>query len=218
MEVRQLEFTVLQLTQQIHELLAATQSILQGKLPIDLRNPTMLHNIWWNVSLNLPENYELVAGTSSENIHLYYNLKYWGQGKVKRPGTGKCSSEHFTLHKLIVLPTRILENKFIAYEHDYDYLALSFNQRDFALLKEDDLKSCSTGTLAVCPINVPLYDAKVLACEAELFFQMSGETPACRKKLLLRHSTPTMHRHGIMWFYHFSEQRQVYAVQRDLAG
>jgi hypothetical protein len=59
-----------------------------------------------------------------------------GQGKVKRPGTGKCASQHFTLHKLIVLPTRILENKFIAYDHDYDYLALSFNQRDFALIRK----------------------------------------------------------------------------------
>jgi hypothetical protein len=83
-----------------------------------------------------------------------------------------------------------LENKFIAYEHDYDYLALSFNQRDFALLKEDDLKSCNTGNLTVCTINVPLYDAKVPACEAELFFQMSGEKTACGRKLLLHHRTP----------------------------
>jgi len=102
-----------------------------------------------------------------------------GQGKVKRPGTGKWESQHFTLHKLIVLPTRILENNFIAYFHDYDYLALSFNQRDFALLKEDDLKSCSTVILTVCPINDPLYHAKVFACEAEFFFQMSGKTTAC---------------------------------------
>jgi len=101
-----------------------------------------------------------------------------------------------------------LENKFIVYEHDYDYLALSFNQRNFTLLKEDDLKSCSTGILTVCPINVPLYDAKVPACEANLFFQMSGEKTACRRKLL-HHTTPTMHRHGTMWFYHFPEQRSV---------
>ena len=74
MAVRQLEFAVLQLTQQIDELLAATQSILQGKLPIALVKPTILNNILRNVTLNLPENYELVAGTSRENIHLYYDL------------------------------------------------------------------------------------------------------------------------------------------------
>ena len=164
MAVRQLEFAVLQLTQQIDELLAATQSILQGKLPIALVKPTILNNILRNVTLNLPENYELVAGTFWENIHIYYDLiKVLVLGNVRGINmlmiiTMKPASQHFTLQKLIVLPTRILENKFIAYDHDYDYLVLSFHQRDFALLKEDDLKSCSTGILTVCPINVPLYD------------------------------------------------------------
>jgi hypothetical protein len=112
-----------------------------------------------------------------------------GQGKVKHPRIGKCKNQHFTLHKLIVLPTRILENKFIAYEHDYDYLALSFNQRDFALLKEADLKSYSTSILTVCPINVPLYDAKVPACKVELFFQMLGE----KKCLQEETASPSQH-------------------------
>jgi glutamate synthase domain-containing protein 2 len=67
----------------------------------------------------------------------------------------------------------------MVYEHDYDYLALSFNQCDFVLLKECNLKSCSTGILTMFSINVPLYDAKLSACEAELFFQMSGKTTAC---------------------------------------
>jgi len=70
----QLEFEVLQLIQQIDELLTVVQSILQGKLPIPLVNPTILHNILRNVSLNLTENYELVAATKWENIHLYYDL------------------------------------------------------------------------------------------------------------------------------------------------
>jgi hypothetical protein len=112
----------------------------------------------------------------------------------------KTASNHFTLHRVIVLPTRILENMFIAYEHDYDYLALSFNQRDFALLKEADLKTCRTGILTVCPINIPLYDAKVPACDAELFFQTSGEKSACMRKLLLHYSTLIMYRYGTMWF------------------
>ena len=82
----------------------------------------------------------------------------------------KTTSQHFALHKLIVLPTRVSENKFIEIVHYFAYFALSFNQRDFALLKEAYLQLCSAGTLTVCPFNVPLYDAKVPACEAELFF------------------------------------------------
>ena len=52
--VRQLEFAVLQFTQHIDELLTAAQNILQGKLPIALITPTILHNILRNVSLTLP--------------------------------------------------------------------------------------------------------------------------------------------------------------------
>jgi len=176
MAVGQLELAILQLTQQIDELLTAAQNILQGKLPTALINPTILHNILRNVSLTLPENYELAAGTKQENVHLYYDLV-----KVSMLGSAngvnmlmaitlKTASKHFTLHKLIVLPTRVSENKFIEYVHDFAYMALSFNQRDFALLKQADLQICSAGILTVCPINVPLYDAKVPACEAELFF------------------------------------------------
>ena len=61
----------------------------------------------------------------------------------------KTSSQHFTLHKLIVLPTRVSESKFIEYVHDFTYLALSFNQRDFALLREADRLHCSTGMLTI---------------------------------------------------------------------
>ena len=121
----------------------------------------------------------------------------------------KTASQHFTLHKLIVLPTRIAESKFIKYEHDFTYLALSFNQRDFALLKEADLRQCSTGMLTVCPLSVPLYDSKMPACEAQLYYQMSGEKPACRRRLLINHRTPILYRQGTSWFFHFPDKRHV---------
>jgi hypothetical protein len=58
---RQFEFALLQLTQQIDEMLAAVQQILLEKLPITIVNPKFLHNILRNISLCLPENYELAA-------------------------------------------------------------------------------------------------------------------------------------------------------------
>ena len=56
MSVRQLEFSLLQLMQQVDELLAAIQSIMGGRLPMTLVNPLFLHNILRNVSLQLSEN------------------------------------------------------------------------------------------------------------------------------------------------------------------
>jgi len=62
MAVRQLEFPILQLERQVDEL-AAVQYALSGKLPITLINPETLRGILCNISLHLPENYELATGT-----------------------------------------------------------------------------------------------------------------------------------------------------------
>ena len=134
-----------------------------------------------NVSLHLPENYELVAGTKWENIHLYYDLV-----KVAMLGNShniqmimripfRTANQNFTLHKLIVLPTRKSKDKFIKFYPDFSYFGLSFSQRDYILLKATDLQQCTRGSLVVCPANVALYDAQSLICEGRLFFQTTGD-------------------------------------------
>jgi hypothetical protein len=50
MAVRQLEFSLLQLTQLIDSLLAAVQCVLHGKLPLSLIGPSILQGILRNVS------------------------------------------------------------------------------------------------------------------------------------------------------------------------
>jgi hypothetical protein len=62
MIIRQLEFAILKLTQQINDIMDAMQYVLLCKLPINLLNPVTLYNILKNVSLRLPEGYELIAG------------------------------------------------------------------------------------------------------------------------------------------------------------
>ena len=57
MVIRQLEFALLQLTQQLIELMDAISYILLGKIPVNLLNPTTMHNILRNVSFHLPESY-----------------------------------------------------------------------------------------------------------------------------------------------------------------
>lgn len=76
MAVRQFEFALLQLMQQIDGLLAAAHRMLQGKLPRTLISPTTLHDILRNVSFHLPDNYELVAVSllSFSRIFLFWTL------------------------------------------------------------------------------------------------------------------------------------------------
>ena len=121
---------MLQLTQQICELVATVQYVLQGKLPINAIDPTTLHNILRNVSLNLPANYELIAGNKLESIHLYYELaEVAAVGDVHRVKliiyvNLKTANRHFVLYRTVALPTRISEDKFVKYVFDYPYFGL----------------------------------------------------------------------------------------------
>jgi hypothetical protein len=60
---------LLQLTLQRDELNMAFQSTLSEKLSIAIIKPNVLHNILRNISLLLPENYELLAENKIKNIH-----------------------------------------------------------------------------------------------------------------------------------------------------
>ena len=92
-----------------------------GKLPVNLINPTTLHNILKGVSFQLPENYELIAGARIENIHLYYDL-------ITVAATGdahhikiifnvplKTANRQFVLYKILALPTRTFNDTFNIY-------------------------------------------------------------------------------------------------------
>ena len=66
--IREMEFSILRLTQQLDGLINAIQFMIIRKLPVNLINHIMLHRILKNVSFNLPDSYDLVAGTRVENI------------------------------------------------------------------------------------------------------------------------------------------------------
>jgi len=65
---------LLQMIDQFDGLLGAVQSVLLSKLPISLINPTTLQGILRNISLQLPEGYDLIVGTRTDRLYLYYEL------------------------------------------------------------------------------------------------------------------------------------------------
>ena len=155
--LRELEFTLLHLIQRVDELFAAIQHAIKGKLYVNLINPTTLHNILRNVSLHLPEGYELITGTRAENIHLHYNLitvTVLGNVhsvKIVIHVPLKTVDRHFTIYKLFVFSTRISDNKFVKYCTEFPYFGLSDNQHDFTLLTEAGLSHCKINGITVCP-------------------------------------------------------------------
>jgi len=70
------------------------------------------------------------------------------------------------------MPKRVSEEKLIKYLPAFSYFGLSVGRRDYILLSAADLMQCTTGRIAVYPINTVLYDVQSLTCEAELFSRM----------------------------------------------
>jgi len=73
LHIRQLEYSMLAV-QQIGELFSSVQYAILGMLPVSLVTPVTLLSILTNISLNLPDNYELVARTKFQDIQIYCEL------------------------------------------------------------------------------------------------------------------------------------------------
>jgi len=110
--------------QQVSDLISAVQSVLQGKMPMNLINLTTLQHILRNVSTHLPEGYELIASPRSDDIYLYYELVSVAlignsHGIKIIVNVPLKTDQHFTLHKIIVLPSRVSGYTFARYSVDY---------------------------------------------------------------------------------------------------
>ena len=139
-----------------------------------------MHSTLTKISLNLPDNYELVAGTKLQDVHLYYELvsialvgnAHGVQLVISVPL--KTAAQLFTLFKILVFPRRLSPDSFLKYQLDYHYFGLAVDRRDYTLFTEADLQLCTTSSVTLCPAKVPLYHSQVLTCEGSLFFQNSN--------------------------------------------
>jgi hypothetical protein len=126
--------------------------------------------------LRLPEGYELIAGTTVENIHLYYDLT--AVSIVANTHcinlllhiTLKSANCHFTLFKVITLPTLISPNKFAQYIVDYSYFGLQISQHANLMLTETDYSHSKKGSITICPADTTVYSAQTVTCLYSLFF------------------------------------------------
>jgi len=204
----QLEFSILQLTQRLDELTNAIQYVVMGSLPANLINPTTLYNILKKVSFHLPENYELIAGTRVENINFYYKFvkaaaianSHYITIILNMPM--KTAGRHFVLHRIITLPTRILNDTFVLYLPELPYFGIDNIQRNYILFTQAELSYCSINSISTCPAHIPIFNNRLISCESSLFFQTADSHNLCQRKILLKHTTPLLYRYGSSWIFH----------------
>ena len=213
----QLEFALLRLIQQMDELFNAIQSAIQGRLSISLITTTILLNIIKNVSLQLPDGYELIAGIRAENVHLYYELakvltaatshRIKLMVSVRLMSTDRC----FTLYKIVTLTEYISPKRFVQYLIHYSYIVIHGNQLDYLLFTEEQYKHCNRGSIVICPIHTAIHNAQTLSCEFRLYLQHSENYQLCQRKLMIHQQSPLLQRHGAYWVYYFPEERKITA-------
>jgi hypothetical protein len=203
------------MAQQVDDLLGAVQSVLHGKLPIRFINPIVLQHILRNVSLHLPEECELVAGTRMDNIHLYYEV-----ATVTLVGNAhgikvivnvplKTASQRFTLYKIIVLPSRMSDYNFVKYVTEFSYFVLDESHRDYILLTEAHRIRCTKSSITLCPADIAIYNAQTVTCVSSLFFQDTSSKKLCRRNFIFDYRHPTLQRNRQHWLYHLSKKCQV---------
>jgi hypothetical protein len=177
MVIRQLEFAILQLTQQITDIIDAMKCVLLGKLPLKLLNPITLHKVLKNVSLHLQDGYELIVGNKIENVHLYYEMRkvaIFGDAhhaKLILEIPLSSANHRFSLYRVIALPTRIFNDTYAQYMLDYSYFGIDNIQRNYILMTDADFRLCTEKGITVCSANRAIYSTRVINCEMSLYFQ-----------------------------------------------
>jgi hypothetical protein len=177
-----------------------------------------------NVTLHLPEGYELIVGTRTENVHIYYEL-----AKVPLVAnarsiklivgvTLKTTNFHFDLYRIVLLPQCITLNKHIRYSIDYPYFAIQHSKRDYLLFMETDYSCCYRGSVTICPSNVPIFSAQTKTCEMSLYFQMSAPYSLCCRQLIYDPQVPVFQKSGTLWIYYFSVPHPVTLQCRNVSG
>jgi len=57
-------------------------------------------------------------------------------------------------------------------------------------------------SVSICPSHIPIFNNRLVSCESSSFFQAADSRNLCQRKILLKHTTPLLHRYGSSWIFH----------------
>jgi hypothetical protein len=100
----------------------ALQYVQLGKIPLTLISPSMLRDMWQNVSLVLPGGYDLIISLRPNNVFMYYEmiqaamLADLHSLKLLMTIPLKTMNVQFTLYRMVLFPVRLLNHSFVQFE------------------------------------------------------------------------------------------------------
>ena len=183
-----------------------------------------LYDILNNVTLNLPEGYELAMGTKYHSLPWYVKharaalladsnnfmiIMYFPLTTVNRK---------YELYQMFAFPSRILNSTYASFQLDGNYLAISVLQQTYVSLTESDLSQCEGDMMKICPVNRAVSSTRSDICELTLYFQRQNVREVCYRTISARMPSPTLQRQGSVVVYYLPEARNAYFRCRDSQG
>jgi hypothetical protein len=214
--IRGLEFALTQLQISIDEFIDGIQYVMIGRVPVNLIGPVMLQEMLKNVSLALPDGYELAIGLSPNQVYKHYEviqtamLADTHSFKLVLNVPLKTIGRQFELYRMVVLPTRILNNTYAQYDIGKDYLAINLLQRTHLTLTEADVTECKGEQIMICPANRAVYNSETDSCAWSLYLQFARAREVCRRTVTTRRVIPRLERHGSLVLYYLTEPTRLH--------
>jgi hypothetical protein len=205
--IRELEFALIQAEIHIDELMTVLQSIMIGKIPVNLITPRILQNIIKNVSLSLPDGYDLVAGSEFGQMKWYYELI---QVNMMTSSRGfimilsiplKDEHRRYEVYRMHSLFSKLSHQIFVRYNIAYDYFAMNVPQRTNFAMTESELLRCRGHGIKVCQSNHPVYSTEEKTCPLSLYLQLDNIRAACSRQITTVTPPVTFERHGSTLVY-----------------
>jgi uncharacterized coiled-coil protein SlyX len=171
-----LEFTLTQLEFQIDKILEAFNTLVTGRVSPSLLTPNILHVILTNVTLSLPEGYELLTGTKYGSLPWYY--RYANAALLADLSTFllvlsfplTAVNRNYELYKVVAFPFKILNNTCVRNQFDSEYFAMNILQKANVSLSESDFNQCEGQAVKICPADNAVTDTTTKSCAPNLFF------------------------------------------------
>jgi len=219
---RQLEFTLLRLETRLGELLSALQQAVHRRVPVQLIPPYLLERILTNVSLGLPENFNLIKGL--QDLPFYYEYIETGVMATKKGILLSLSiplrevNTQFEVFRIFMFPTVLLNHTYIQFDIHDTYLAVNMAQRAHISLSAEYVSRC-TGPedFKICPSDCAILTTEVKTCAMSIYLQTDSLDANCDRRVYPVRPSHTLLRHGATVVYYCPiPQRVFFRCRRDV--
>jgi hypothetical protein len=219
--ITSMELALSRVEVQLDEALTALQFGINGRVPVNLVPPFVFKNILTNVSLSLPDSYELIRGVSSDLSWFYKfvsaDMVATDKGFLRLLSIPlKDITTQYEMYRIFSFPIAAFDGTFTRLVIDTPYFAVNLMQHTHLLLSASDMGQCRGGPeLQVCPANVAVLNNEIKSCPLSLYLQLGQAPQVCAQELLRSPPNTSLYRHGALVLFYTDSPRRAFFKCRN---